>query len=68
MVVGFLPIGLPLARAAAMPDFTRARIMESPSSAKMPDIWRKALVIGSSAPLRQSTVMEPRIVRRRRFC
>ena len=56
-----LPILAPLALAFAIPDLILARIMDNSNSAKMPDICKNALVIGSSSPERQSMVILPMI-------
>ena len=67
LVVCGLPICLPLALAFAIPDRTRSRIMASSNWLNTPAICKKASLIGSALPSRQSSVILPIITRRRRF-
>lgn len=61
------PICLPFALAFAIPERTRARIIASSNWLNTPAICKKASLIGSALPSRQSSVILPIITNRRRF-
>lgn len=67
LVVCGRPILAPFAAAFAIPERTLARIMESSSWLNTPAICKKASLIGSARPSRQSRVMLPTITRHNRF-
>ena len=67
LVVCGLPICLPLALAFAIPDRTRSRIIDNSNWLKTPAICKKASLIGSALPSRQSSVILPTITSRRHF-
>lgn len=67
LVVCGRPICLPLALAFAIPDRTRSLIIASSSWLNTPAICKKASLIGSALPSRQSSVIDPTITSRKRF-
>ena len=67
LVVCGRPICLPLALAFAIPDRTRSRIIDNSNWLNTPAICKKASLIGSPLPSRQSSVILPIITGRRRF-
>ena len=67
LVVCGLPICLPLALAFAIPDRTLALHIANSNWLNTPAICKKASLIGSALPSRQSSVILPIITNRRRF-
>ena len=61
------PICRPLALAFSIPDRTLALIIASSNWLNTPAICKKASLMGSACPFRQSRVIDPTITNRRRL-